>query len=897
MFRRKHLLFITQSLFLSLLFITVQTPSFVSAMSEDQPTDTEDRPVTRAAKKRAKKQIKKARKKVTRKPVKTIADKKKVALGKPRTVSRKEKRQNGKKSKGYLGEIRAKIDAAPKDADVKLFDLVGDFLSKLKIPKPAQGIFNDKLAIRNITILKDLPSGPAIRSGLGFTGSLFLNKLAVKATMYVVLDTEMRPQYMFVLELPDTYKLSSLFPMLKKLDMFSLPKPKYVLTSFEYKVADGSLRGPGFYFNAELDLSGPLDLLRTLKENAKKLDFIVVRDEPIQFWGKIPVNIGLGGASASVSFGARIPIRFGIDFTKIKQLPPSVSFVFKEFTTDDFELDVTVFPNVSITLESGVRIVLGTQKDPLRFSNIVSIAPFAKRFAIGQRMRNMLDLKWFALGNAGFQLEWDLNILRPIWSTGVPLPVSGLGYYGQIDIGRGGDSRASFKYAAAAKLTGNKMPALLGTIEATNIGFDDLAAFLVSIAQKTKQFKGEFPVDKIPTLRINKLKGYFAPESTTIAKKFFKAGFGFTFDIQLFEQKVVYDVNIEHKALKMTGLGYLSNIIFDVKGKRVFALTGPGLDQKYGTTDDGPIVFCDFNALHPGAAKFGVRARLEIPPLGIKSDTDIVFENKSFKADIETKIGGFTSEFQVTLAPLRIRDTFIKVGFKNDFENVLMPQLKIALSAMKNGAVQELDNINKKVSDFSKQVTEAGKRVSSALDQKVADAQREVSSIQSRISSLKRERSGLRRIQIGKKAVLTAKIAAERAKLGVKQAALAVLLRSAQAVVKGTTQAVEEITKKLTEAKLLQKALSATVGNLSKALDGVSRGVSPIKIKEVGGGYSVNDMLAGKLPMITLVVETRFLGMPTKTLSLKDVQFDFSDVAKSTAEIAKAILKGAGLKK
>ncbi len=184
--------------------------------------------------------------------------------------------------------------------------------------------------------------------------------------------------------------------------------------------------------------------------------------------------------------------------------------------------------------------------------------------------------------------------------------------------------------SGAVEIAKDKIPPFIWEVEATNIRFEDIIALLVKIAKKDVKF----PSKAIPTMRINKVRGYLATDDKIIAKKIYKAGIGLTFDAQIFKQKVLLDVNILHKELKMTGVGYLSDINIDVKGKKIFSFTGPGLDQKYKTKDDGPVAFCNFDIKHPGDAAFGIRGQLEVPPMKLEAKTDLVMSGKSFKADM-----------------------------------------------------------------------------------------------------------------------------------------------------------------------------------------------------------------------------------------------------------------------
>ena len=69
------------------------------------------------------------------------------------------KGQSGPPKSGeeLLDYIKDEVNQTPKDADVQLFKMVGDFLSKVKLPSASNKIFNKNLAMRNMKILTDIP--------------------------------------------------------------------------------------------------------------------------------------------------------------------------------------------------------------------------------------------------------------------------------------------------------------------------------------------------------------------------------------------------------------------------------------------------------------------------------------------------------------------------------------------------------------------------------------------------------------------------------------------------------------------------------------------------------------------------------------------------------------------
>jgi hypothetical protein len=536
------------------------------------------------------------------------------------------------------------------DMDIILVDIVGDFLTQIPIPDLATKLFNQQLAMRNMSIVK-APTGLNVRTGIGFTGTMFFNKFAVKATMYVVRDYNRKLQYALSVELPEHYKLSSMFPNFKKLDQLSLPRGKLVVSTFDYYDPEGFSIKPGLNFNAFLELRGPLKLLNKLMDQSKKLKSVVARSEPIRFQGVIPRDI------KKVSFRATIPIRLGVDFTKIAKMPKSVTDIFKEITTDDLELVLTAPPLLSFTVESGIRLVLTKQPDPIRLSAFGMIEPVS--FSLGMRMRNMLELKWIALGNAGIQLDFDEALLPVAAVFGVPF--TGIGLNGQIEVGRRGDKRVTFKVSGGVRVVSTGIPDLVLEVSALNLRFSDLIKLLIKVASR----KGRAPVvdfSKIPVMHLEHIRGFMALKDTKIAGRIYDAGFALEADALLFNRRAGFSFDLKQTRLSCSGSGYMSNVDIKVKGKEIFKLTGPPFATKAGKMVEGPAIDFYFGFKRPdeGGARgqflkalegrFGVRGILEIPAIALKQSVDFEWSGWNLRGNFETIYAGFTIIFGIQIA-------------------------------------------------------------------------------------------------------------------------------------------------------------------------------------------------------------------------------------------------------
>ncbi len=818
---------------------------------------------------------------------------------------------------GALDLIRDGVKAAKKESDKLLVDLVGEALTKIPIPNAAVSLFNQKLAMRDMSFVTS-PSGPNVRTGLGFTGTMFFNNMAVKGTMYVVEDENRKLQYALSVALPETYKISSMFPRFKKLDMLSLPQAKLVVSSFDYTDLDGFSIKRGLNLASVLDLTGPLKMLGKLKDRALKdrdkakriLRPIVFRTEPIRFQGVIPVDI------QKAEFSAAIPMRIGIDFTKIPKMPRTITKVFKEFTTDDLEFAVTVVPTVAFKIETGVRLVLGTQAAPIRLSAFGIIEP--TMFSLGMRMREMLQLYFLALGNVGIQIDWD-DALAPI-AAALGIPFTGIGLNGQIDVGKPGESRAVFKLSGGARVRSGGMPDIVLEAEANNIRFADILKLLIKIAAKTKVIPDVNIFGRIPVMTLERVRGYLALEDTTIAGRRYDAGFALEADAFFLNKRAGFSIDLKHTTGTASGSGYISNIDLNVKGKPIFRLSGPSFVTRAGQQVEGPAVDFAFSLKEPSKGRFGVRGAFEVPAIDLRQSVDFVWQGWNLRADFESTYAGFTVVFgaqinlkagaaqDIALPGLgegdagkeKLRDPskkweqmYLKFGFKGGFAEFLTQQARPAIDRLKQQASAKLGKLNEEVGNLSRKVSELGRAGVSATEAEIQRTRARINDIQRKIDSLRREQGRLKKVQLVQRGKLTAQIKAQQVAQKAQEVFLGGLLKPGKAVISGTSQAVASVTKALHEAQLLKRGVEATLGGLSKVTGAIAQGVSIFQVKEAIGEFSSADILAGKLPrLISLKVETNIPGLAKVSVNLSNIQFDFKQPVKSVEKIVEQIFSG-----
>ncbi len=570
-----------------------------------------------------------------------------------------------------------------------LTDLIRD------VPGPALKIFNQNMELRNISALP-MPPGPDVRYGIGFSGLMAFNNSEVRVSVYVIQDIYGDRRASISVDLPEHYKLSDLIPSITILDTFSLPKAKLILADFEGFDLDGFHFKKGFNYAAVVDLKGPLAALNALKDQSKYFKSVVFEGKPIIVSGLINTS-----DIAKTSFSIAVPLYFGIDLQQLSFMPSMISKVINKITTDELNLTVlpfkkeivsTILPafKFRIKAEAGARIVLGTQKDPIRLTLNGLVEPPSVNhrsgyLSFGGNLKNMFELDWLAIGNATIQLDIDPALTA---ITGYAVPFTGLLMGGQIDLGKPGDTRAQLKIAGgfrvrteknekelakrieknegfssagqffvetvaqARQQIAEKLPEVLFDVEATNIQFADLLSYTTKLAAKTGIIKQQIPVTSFPSMTLHKVWGHLALVDTRIADKEYKAGLGLQVETEFWQQKAGFRIRIlvpempkekaDKRAFQLSGWGYMPPITISSDGKELFRLHGVSEDK-------GPRLAFFFNPQEPHKGSFVVNAALSIPSLGLKQVIDFKWYYWWLVADFESKFAGFSVVFGIRM--------------------------------------------------------------------------------------------------------------------------------------------------------------------------------------------------------------------------------------------------------
>jgi hypothetical protein len=858
--------------------------------------------------------------------------------------------------KTWLDKMKAKAEGLAKGKEEKISNFIGDLMAKIPIPDQSAVLFNQSLTIKDLSFVQ-APIEGDIKMGLGFTGTVQFNKFQIKGTIFAFIDKKDNKQVSVEMDLPDQYSLVDMFPSWKNsvVEKLKMPKGRMVVTSIDYSSEGWSVR-KGLNFTAFFDLSGPVEVLDTLRKKAVSMPGVIAEGGEASIGGYIPQDI------QKTEFKAAIPLKLGVDFTQIKKVPESVSAIFKKIYTTEFY--VKALP-AKQKLEAGgkMELVLGTQPEVLEF--VIQGSIERQLVSIAGNMNGMIELKWAAIGDLAIQIDIDQSTLPAAAAVGCPF--TGIGFRGKLDLGKPGDKRANLSAAGKVSFKGSQIPDLLIDMEGKNIHLDDFIVFMSEVAAKQGITPKPINKDKMPTIKIDYIKGYFAPADTEIGTKEYKKGILLEADANLFDHKMgmSFFLDPDPKNIRLSGKGYFDPIDIKSNGETVIKLSGSGCKSGGGSSEAACIEF-DFQEKKPAEATFFVTGNLEIPKLSVAVGTRLDFSGKKFNGKFDAKIQeSFMVAFALAIEEKKLEEFEASFEFKGDFgkfmNELVLPAVKELKSTAVIKAAQADEDWKKANADWKKFNEEKGvverelekhRAEVDAAKNKVAAAEALLNKLTDAVvkkqwDKLQADKAACERAEAGRlaahaktssinplkhpidygKAAADELAAATKWKdcLGVVssgtswlaakglQGITQVEVKAAQGVLEGYKQATKSvdagrialtaISNKVNQASAaVQKAAplkdttAKVVGALEKVVDLLAQGAQIVNIKEAKGSVSGKELSAGKLPKlerldIALAIPDKVpqIGGKSKSIVLKDLQFDFKNAKESGKSIAKSL--------
>lgn len=864
----------------------------------------------------------------------------------------------GEKKDEYFTAVQEAINEAfmlAPDKKVILNQVIGELLADLikEVPGPALTVFNHTMALRTISLLP-VPYGPDVRYGIGFSGRFAFNAFEVPVTVYIIKDIYGATRVSISVELPKHYKLSDLIPSMTMLDTFTFAKGKFILANFQGIDREGFAFKKGFNYGAEVDLTGPLAALRTLKDTSKKLTALVFESKPIILEGVInPFE------PAKTTFHIAVPLYIGVDLQKISYVPSFFSQVLKQITTDEFTITVKPFKKTHFRLEAqaGTRLVLGTQKDPLRLtvSGLLeppSVAHKQGYLSVGAHLKNMLPFAWLAIDNASLYLDLEPELLASLVAQGYPLPFTGILVRGEIDLGTERDSKARLRVTGGfrgmspeAAATVNKkvvhteahslqakafvdamaqerakstipvvplqVPAeILFDVRGENIQFAQLARYAAACAAQAGIIKKPIPLHAIPTLTLHTVWGYVAFADTRIGGKKYKAGIGLQAETEIWDRKAGFRIFM-NDAFRLSGWGYLPHLNLIVKGKELFRLEGVARDK-------GPRLAFLFDPREPDQGTFVVNGTLIVPPLGLKQMVDFKWYRWWLVADFESNIAGLSVIFGVRMnlhAKAPEHALTVKEKKKKESEKII-EEIVREMSAQEK-AIYESGEKWRQLSikfgfkdDFAEFLNNALAPVLRALKDNALKTLNDLSFFiaqkqERNVRFLKAERlktseeiarltADIARLDEACTHASGAALIKCRATIAARKALREVKQAYRSALVHAPLKLRERGTRAvqtLVDAKAVRTATERILEGAAKGIELLAAGIKVLRVKEVVGEYSYRDMMELRLPRLVRLALELSIGDIPYSFVLEDLQFDFKHPKQSCAAIVFTLMQ------
>lgn len=828
----------------------------------------------------------------------------------------------------FLEKTRKRIKAAQNNhKPLNILDITDDFDKAVQLPKQISDSLADAFTYQDIVLKEgaDVPHITAYKEGaridydglIGFTGTLNLpNKQQLHAFFSVYEDHHGARKFTLGLSYPPNFKASDLLSELKPLDVFSLPEIQLVLSTFDYFSDKGADISRGTNLVCLVDLKGPLKLFGELKDQAKGLKSLVFDLEyPISLVGQIPP------IPKSMSFGIRMPMRLGIDFTQIPGMPKEISGFLRKITTDDFLVSVNIGKSsgkvkkeaettdssseassskstkaaVNVTAQTGIRVTIGTQAEPLAIDGFGEVNIITGDFSVGGKFPSMIEAVYFALGDAGIEIFSDSGVEEILLLLGIP--ITGVGLRGKIALGTPSDNRASLEAVGKIAVQKDGGLGLIFDVTGKHLVLSDLAKLLERAMAKAK-ITQSIPDDAFPKVSLDKIRGKFAPFGGTVAGREVSKGYALAMEMTFLDKSFGIDVEGDFEKLKFSGRGWMPAVIVKSGNDLIFRLDSSGKYKRpKGTGEDGPYVSFSFDPKRPDRATFNTSALLDVPPLALKESVDFKYAYGRLNVDIDTSNIGFDVKFTVKLDPLKWREMGFEYSFKDGFAKFLQNQAKPVILAAKDKLVNQMADLDKKIGDLSGQI-------SAGAQQTMSDADREIEKTRNRINELNRQIADIRAEcdnaewydKVWKCPKAGGELVAPGAELAGLETYLETLLKPGKEVIKATSQAASSLTAEIGNANIAKTIAQAGMTVISGVVDAVQQGASIFVINEASGGVALTDLINGKLPLIKVLdISINIPGRPSASIKLKDIEFDFKHPDRSIATIVPQILKVIGI--
>ena len=569
------------------------------------------------------------------------------------------------------------------------------------MPKEAATMFQ-ALNIKN-PVMADPPQG--FTQGFTLTGTAKWGTSDVAVRVVVVDDPKGGRGISVAIGTPSGWKVSDMFPNLTAIDGFPLPSITLIASNFEYADAEYGELEIGLNLVSKLAIPEPpridFSSVAQVEKSMKAVENYIEKTGPLALVGLLRIaaqvlkppfvfekgDIIFKGILRpyiiNSEFDFTVPLRLGVDFTLIKDVPKSLTDVVKKIVTDDITYSITLTSGLApeIEVRTGIEITLGTQRQPLKFDVAGSFeGPVVSLAGIMGGMLKVTD--WLSFGEAGIEIKIDPAVLPIAILLGIPF--TGIGFRGAMTFGATkGAKQAKIDLAALVSVeVSGALPEIAFVGKAKDLNFSQLIQWFTKVTGK------ELPIGKIPTFALKDLEMYVVPLPTQIADKNYEAGLTLDADVNILGLDAGMFLNVNPVKFQMMADGHLSKIDLKVGGKSIFRFGGTGSKGKYGPkgiTRNGPEIELKASIAEPEKSGLMLTGKIEIPPLGIVQATGVQIGATGFRFDFETKLGNlFDLDTTADLNFTKPERSAFKFKFKQDLIDLITKSVRGELGGEEN---------------------------------------------------------------------------------------------------------------------------------------------------------------------------------------------------------------------
>ena len=608
---------------------------------------------------------------------------------------------------------------------------------------------------------------------------------------------------------------------------------------------------------------------------------------------------------SKVTISAALAVRFGVDFTKLKDNSLSTKLNLKSFNFGDLFLKVTP-ANGQLALGAKATLEMLNPKQPAL--NFAAEGELGKE---GWKFQAMMDgmwdpafgLDWLGIGNLRFTIGQSTNETALLVAATAGVPFTQLGFAGTLALG----TNDEFKISLNGDIDTTLVPPLFGFAGNldNDMHIDELIAWI-----GREVFKKSIQATDLPEILIKKNSGLaFATSPGAIGNTSYKQGFNLLLDAVIYDYQAKIAAMLDTDEKKFDGAVSLGQMLPDGKlGPVKIKINDTpivNISDFAGTGALNGRLFLDFNDVSKDEFKFD--GQVAIPAIDLSMKAKLGINNDGFNGDFEFAISDlFNADVELKINPKKIDELYVMMKFQQKFQDALIKavedwgktKVKVEIEKLLNAAKSELEKA-KKANAYMEYVAavEANKRHEQA-NRALVDCKKQYNNL----SWIERATIGAAwanpALAAGAMYILDQELPACKVVVGANVLELKSSLEAANSLIleKITDAMLSAVTKvddwyeKEKVDEKFSEVINDTIGLISKVIAGA------LKIFKVRSGKVVYDgkkLKEGQSPALSLDAEIDLTAISKDIgiipLKFDDVSFNFKSVGDSIKNVAEQI--------